>query len=462
MGKRIKSLRKELGLTQQQLADKIGVHNNNLSKWELGQSRPDISSLVLIAKALGVTVDSLLGEVRQDGVEGERFDAVEMGKCLAILRKGAGLSQRQLANEIQASADSISKWERAEASPDIDRLLDLANFYKVAPSAIYFGKASFANPSNKSAIVSRKKRWVVITAILLIVTLLLGGFCLMVNYLEGLQTPDPPKNPTEKPGVPEQPQVPILSNYVSPTERKLLLGKQGNGVDVYSYQGDSVVVMFEGTLSVVDNKTLAVSNSEGFKAVYGNVKMDVHLADGMVVYKGEKLGTVELSNNPNQPNTHLHLEMYYQDTVLDVTDYCVFAEPMFSSPIAMPTGVEYYGSNLLYNPTLKQWYAHLDIALFASANTAVLAPFGGIVESISKKSDYFGDVITLSYRNGITATLTNVVVDSTISVGDVVNKGDVIGYVQDVTYAGENEITHLDFAIYKDGKRQNPFDYVIF
>ena len=61
MGKRISDLRKSKGMTQEQLAQKVGVTAQAVSKWENDLSCPDISILPQLAEALGVTTDELLG-----------------------------------------------------------------------------------------------------------------------------------------------------------------------------------------------------------------------------------------------------------------------------------------------------------------------------------------------------------------------------------------------------------------
>ena len=53
--------RKELGLTQEALAQKLGVTNQAVSKWESGQSCPDIALLPLLADLFGITIDELFG-----------------------------------------------------------------------------------------------------------------------------------------------------------------------------------------------------------------------------------------------------------------------------------------------------------------------------------------------------------------------------------------------------------------
>ena len=57
----IKKLRKEKGISQQQLAELCCVHQTAVSQWENGRTVPDTNSLKLLANALGVSVETLLG-----------------------------------------------------------------------------------------------------------------------------------------------------------------------------------------------------------------------------------------------------------------------------------------------------------------------------------------------------------------------------------------------------------------
>ena len=59
-GNYLYSLRKSKGMTQQELADKLGVTNKAVSKWETGEAFPETSQLVPLSDIFGVTVDDLL------------------------------------------------------------------------------------------------------------------------------------------------------------------------------------------------------------------------------------------------------------------------------------------------------------------------------------------------------------------------------------------------------------------
>lgn len=60
IGKRIALLRKEKGMTQEDLANAMGVSPQAVSKWENDQTCPDISALPKLSRLLGVSVDELL------------------------------------------------------------------------------------------------------------------------------------------------------------------------------------------------------------------------------------------------------------------------------------------------------------------------------------------------------------------------------------------------------------------
>ena len=59
-------LRKQLNLTQEALAGKIGVSRQAVAKWEAGVSLPDLEKGSLLAEALGVTLDDLINYRPED------------------------------------------------------------------------------------------------------------------------------------------------------------------------------------------------------------------------------------------------------------------------------------------------------------------------------------------------------------------------------------------------------------
>lgn len=64
IGKFIATCRKEKGLTQMQLAEKLNITNRAVSKWETGKSCPDASIMLDLCEILGITVNELLSGER--------------------------------------------------------------------------------------------------------------------------------------------------------------------------------------------------------------------------------------------------------------------------------------------------------------------------------------------------------------------------------------------------------------
>lgn len=85
----VTELRKEKGFTQQELADRLFVSNKAVSKWERGQSLPDISLLTPLAELFGVTVAELL---KGERLTGETLDACE---AEVLVKKAIHLSAEE-------------------------------------------------------------------------------------------------------------------------------------------------------------------------------------------------------------------------------------------------------------------------------------------------------------------------------------------------------------------------------
>ena len=62
LNENIKALRKSKGLSQQELAVKVNVVRQTISKWEQGLSVPDSDLLIALSEALEAPVSTLLGE----------------------------------------------------------------------------------------------------------------------------------------------------------------------------------------------------------------------------------------------------------------------------------------------------------------------------------------------------------------------------------------------------------------
>ena len=61
LSENILQFRKALGLSQEQLAEQVGVSRQSISKWETGQSSPELDKLVVLSRVFGISTDELLG-----------------------------------------------------------------------------------------------------------------------------------------------------------------------------------------------------------------------------------------------------------------------------------------------------------------------------------------------------------------------------------------------------------------
>ena len=64
IGEQIKNYRKTAGLTQEQVANYLGVSTPAVNKWEKGASDPSTSNLLTLAKLFNTTAEELLREVQ--------------------------------------------------------------------------------------------------------------------------------------------------------------------------------------------------------------------------------------------------------------------------------------------------------------------------------------------------------------------------------------------------------------
>ncbi len=86
LGEKLKEFRKKAGLSQEQLAEKLSVSRQAITKWEADRGMPNVESLQCIAKLFDVSVDYLLddgeslsGEVMKESIDISQYE--KSGKC---------------------------------------------------------------------------------------------------------------------------------------------------------------------------------------------------------------------------------------------------------------------------------------------------------------------------------------------------------------------------------------------
>lgn len=76
IGSLLKELRKEHGMTQEQLAEKIGVARRTVSRWETGSNLPDLDILIELSDLYGVGLREILDGERQEAMDRDMEETV--------------------------------------------------------------------------------------------------------------------------------------------------------------------------------------------------------------------------------------------------------------------------------------------------------------------------------------------------------------------------------------------------
>lgn len=94
LSENIKNIRKEKGLSQEELAIKLNVVRQTVSKWEKGLSVPDSEMLIRLAEALDVSVNEILGEKVDITHESEQLKVLA-AKLELVNEQLAGITERR-------------------------------------------------------------------------------------------------------------------------------------------------------------------------------------------------------------------------------------------------------------------------------------------------------------------------------------------------------------------------------
>lgn len=101
LGKKIRAHRDELGLTQAELADKLGLTYSSVSQWESGRATPRTPILRQLAELFGTTVADLMGE---DAAEAAISGTSRMVPLLGFAHMGEPCDEGSLSDEVEVPA----------------------------------------------------------------------------------------------------------------------------------------------------------------------------------------------------------------------------------------------------------------------------------------------------------------------------------------------------------------------
>ena len=136
----------------------------------------------------------------------------------------------------------------------------------------------------------------------------------------------------------------------------------------------------------------------------------------------------------------------------EVRDYYIW-------PTAGPIENGYSMAVLTFNRTMQDWRTHDGVDIATELGAQVKALTNGKVTEVYD-DDLFGTTVVISHRGGLESIYANLGAMPTVSVGDQVVVGQVIGAVGDTALCETGEVCHLHFAMRKDGESVDPTDYL--
>ena len=161
LGEKIKEARKQCGLSQEQLAEKMAVSRSAVAKWEANNGLPDVDNLKALATLLNVSIDYLLdnGEPIDSGIIREPYNLSDYGRGSKKKKKDRVIREKYPDAEIHTL---IGKAKLTKGEKVIDNAL---GFFTDAPFGIPDLINSFKNMDKEFYIVMQgdKQYFVTVT-----------------------------------------------------------------------------------------------------------------------------------------------------------------------------------------------------------------------------------------------------------------------------------------------------------
>jgi murein DD-endopeptidase MepM/ murein hydrolase activator NlpD len=130
-------------------------------------------------------------------------------------------------------------------------------------------------------------------------------------------------------------------------------------------------------------------------------------------------------------------------------------------PVENPTSIGEYSESMVFNSTLGRFSAHMAIDFFADEGTDVLAVYDGKISKI-ENTLLKGTTITIEHGNGLYTVYNSLADGDSVSVGQKVKQGDVIGQVSLTNRQEYKSGAHLHFEVIENGENIDPSKYLAF
>lgn len=146
-------------------------------------------------------------------------------------------------------------------------------------------------------------------------------------------------------------------------------------------------------------------------------------------------------------------------TVMSDAEVREAAERVVIRPVSGETAQEYSVDKLSYNETMQDWRTHNGIDLAAEEGKAVMAAMAGTVSAVYD-DDYLGTMVVIDHADGYQTVYANLKQLPTVSAGQEVNAGEVIGAVGTTALLEVGSEPHLHFEVLQNGAYVDPEEFL--
>ena len=133
--------------------------------------------------------------------------------------------------------------------------------------------------------------------------------------------------------------------------------------------------------------------------------------------------------------------------------------PSFIMPTAGNISAKFSIDTLVFSNTMEDYRTHNGIDVCAPIGSAVCAVSNGVVSKVYEHP-MMGYTVVISHDGGAESIYHNLADEGTVSVGDIVKCGDVIGAVGESAIIEIAEEPHLHFEMCIEGVRVDPLEYI--
>lgn len=131
----------------------------------------------------------------------------------------------------------------------------------------------------------------------------------------------------------------------------------------------------------------------------------------------------------------------------------------FIMPVSSTVAIEEYSEIPVFNSTLSRYEVHKAIDFYTEEGANVFAVYGGTIEKV-ENTLLEGITVTIDHGNGLKTVYNSLADGDSVSVGQKVAQGDIIGQVSTTNRQEYKEGAHLHFEVFENGLVIDPVKYL--